>query len=141
MNSFIIQNLIIESKYLRSNLNYLNSLTWSQHNSYKVSLSNLLDESKIRKFKKSEIIESFINLKTLELTPYSEKVKSILQSGAKNVMRKNPVYILKTTEGISILEGRHRIGAAFIENSNINNIDILDSTADLNCYLGEEVSI
>lgn len=110
----VLRQLLPHSSYLNSNKNYLQSLLWSYNEYYILRFKDLLEIGDIRNFKKQDIRDVYQSIKhkiffNEFINAYKEKVLGLLKDDISIVLKNYPVFVLKTSKGYSILEGRHRV--------------------------------
>ena len=69
------------------------------------------------------------------------KIKGIIADNPVKIINRYRVYLMQSSTGISILEGKHRVSALLINNALVNNNKLEATAIKLNCFLGREISI
>lgn len=158
LENYILSYLFTENAYIRSNIDYLKTFTWVQKDMFMLPFKQLEEISEIRKIKKDDfrkaynVIKNSIDDENNQVNALANKIKGLLDSnplplsfnknsnlsGVEKVMQVFPVVIIKSElySGYSILYGKGRLGAAFVQNAFKSNVDIEDATAYLNVYYG-----
>jgi hypothetical protein len=146
MKNNILRTLIGESFMLKRSLPRLEALYWSDEKEFLLRYTDLAEFMEIRKWSKDLIVQSFKHIKAntvpscsnLEAMVY--KIKGIIADNPTKIINQYRVYLMQSSTGISILEGKHRVSALLINNALANNNKLEATAVTLNCFLGREIS-
>ena len=146
MRNNILRTLIGESFMLKRSLPRLEELCWSDEKEFFLRYSDLAELMEIRKWSRDLIVQCYTHIKhnivpaCSNLEAMINKIKGIIADDPIKIVNQYRVYLMQSSSGISILEGKHRVSALLINDALKNNINIENTKVTLNCFLGREIS-
>ena len=146
MKNNILRTLIGESFMLKRSLPRLEELCWSDEKEFLLRYSDLAEFMEIRKWSRDLIVRCYTHIKhnivpsCSNLEAMVNKIKGIIADDPIKIVNQYRVYLMQSSSGISILEGKHRVSALLINNALANNNALEAATVTLSCFLGREIS-